>query len=58
MGPEQALMILFRDSNMNAVDIDEEEEKSAKLAATARDFMPTCDYVMKSLFQLAAGGRP
>lgn len=30
MGPEQELKFLFRDSNMNAVDIDEEERKGAK----------------------------
>lgn len=30
MGPEQALVILFRDSNMNAVDIDESKGKKVR----------------------------
>ena len=38
MGPEQALVVLFRDSNMNAMDIDELKEEGTKIAATARDF--------------------
>ena len=38
-GPEQALNILFRDSNTNAVDIEEEKEKRNKFLRSLELFL-------------------